>query len=279
MALAFLMLLVVPVAFYRYGYRGGLQQAAVVVFIFALTASFGHRWMKLVLFIDSPTSPDARILIGFVVTAVFLSIGLAEAFLGSLTGAILGGLQVSVLAGLVGSGIRRPEAGAWKRTCLPKVMITIVTVLLSISFWPVLHWWSLLIVPGILAGAGLAELVGRLVRHWVLALKEVWEIALRMGPPIGGFVLGYFVIAFIFAGLFSSLWRADPIAFKGLSHPTLIDFVYYSVMTITTTGYGDVVPQSAPAKLMASMEALIGLAWTVVIFAAVMIVVQRRLQR
>jgi voltage-gated potassium channel Kch len=99
-----------------------------------------------------------------------------------------------------------------------------------------------------------------------------------MGPPVGGFALGYVVIAFIFAGLFASVWRADPSAFKGLpQHPQLIDFAYYSVMTISTTGYGDVAPQSPTAKLLASAEALVGLGWTIVVFAAVLTVVQRGL--
>jgi hypothetical protein len=100
-----------------------------------------------------------------------------------------------------------------------------------------------------------------------------------MGPPIGSFALGYLVIAFIFAGLFSSVWRGDLTAFKGLpEHPHFIDFVYYSVMTISTTGYGDVTPQSSSAKVLASTEALVGLAWTIVVFAAVLTVVQRRLE-
>jgi voltage-gated potassium channel Kch len=100
-----------------------------------------------------------------------------------------------------------------------------------------------------------------------------------MGPPIGAFALGCLVIASIFAGVFASVWRADSAAFKGLSqNPTLIDFAYYSAMTISTTGYGDVVPQSSAAKILASAEVLIGIAWTVVIFAAVLMVVQRQLQ-
>ena len=130
-----------------------------------------------------------------------------------------------------------------------------------------------------LLGNGLGELIGRSVRQWLVALKQVWDIARRMGPPVGAFALGYLVIASIFAGLFASVWRADSAAFKGLSHhPTLIDFAYYSVMTISTTGYGDVAPQSPAAKILASAEALTGLAWTVVIFAAVLMVVQRHLQ-
>jgi len=136
-----------------------------------------------------------------------------------------------------------------------------------------------MVVPGAFLGYELGELIGSLVRRWVLALRDVWDIARRMGPPIGGFAFGYLVIAFIFGGLFASVWRADSRAFMGLpEHPAFVDFVYYSVMTISTTGYGDVAPHSPLAKILASAEALIGLGWTIVVFAAVLTVVQRRHQ-
>jgi len=119
-----------------------------------------------------------------------------------------------------------------------------------------------------LLGMEIGVWIGHSIRNWVLALTAVWDAARRMGSPIGGFALGYLVVAFIFAVLFASVWRADSTAFKGLpQHPHLIDFAYYSVMTISTTGYGDVVPLSHTAKVLAAVEALIGLAWTVVVFA------------
>jgi hypothetical protein len=49
------------------------------------------------------------------------------------------------------------------------------------------------------------------------------------------------------------------------------------MMTISTTGYGDISPRSGLAKMIASGETLIGLAWTIVVFAAVLdVVVHRR---
>jgi Ion channel len=252
--LSFLLLLALPLAFYEYGYRGVLKEAAFVVAIFALTTCFGHRWLRGARVIDSaPTSLDARLLIGFAYATLFVVIGRVWLFLGRTAGLILSMFQYSVLTGLLGSSLRPPEASAWKfdfwrrREYLPAVLIlAFLIVAMFAASWPVLRWWSLVLVPGTLLGGGLAELIGRSVRQWLLALKQVWEVARRMGPPIGAFALGYLVIAFIFAGVFASVWRADSAAFKGLSeHPTPIDFGYYSVVTISTTGYGDVSPQSS----------------------------------
>jgi hypothetical protein len=227
---------------YRYHYVGALRQTVIVVAVFALTASFGHVWLTKVLRIDSPPNNfDARLLMALALTTVFVLFGDAPAFVGTLPGVIINGLQSSVLTGLFSSGLNRRNPGAWKpgfwkeRQYLPAMLlIASVSILLVVGFWFVLRWWSFLIVPGILLGNGLGEWIGKSVRRWLIALEKVWGVVRQMGAPIGAFALGYVVIAFIFAGLFASVWRADPTAFKGLSeHPTFIDFVYYSVMTIT----------------------------------------------
>ena len=38
----------------------------------------------------------------------------------------------------------------------------------------------------------------------------------------------------------------------------LIDYLYYEIITFTTVGYGDIVPSSAPAKILAMFTALFG---------------------
>ena len=284
--LSFLLLLALPLAFYEYGYKGALTQAAFVTAIFALVAYFGPSGLRAALVIDSSwTSLNARLLLGLAYTTVYLVLGHIWLFLGPRAFLILSGFQFSVIAGLLGSNLNRPGPSGWKpdfwrgRKHLPAMLIMgFLSIALLAAYWPYLRWWSLVLVPGMLLGNELAERIGRSVRQWLLALKQVWDVARRMGPPIGAFALGYLVIAFIFADVFASVWRADSAAFKGLDkHPTLMDFVYYSVVTISTTGYGDVSPQSSLAKMLASAEVLIGLAWTIVVFAAVLIVVQRYL--
>jgi hypothetical protein len=160
-AVAFLLLLAVPVAFYRNGYRSALGETVLVVAVFALTTCFGHRWMRRVLIIDSPpTSLDARILVGLGLTAVFLVFGNAFVLLGSMTGMILSGLQSSVLIGLFSSGLERPQTGGWsawkpgfwrKPEYLPAMaLMAIMSIALVAGFWSALRWWSFLVVPGIL---------------------------------------------------------------------------------------------------------------------------------
>ena len=283
---SFMLLLTVPVEFYRSGGKGALNESAFILGLFAFVLTpWGRRWSSIFETALPPRSFDDRILTGLALTLVFALSAEVQVRLGAPLGVILGGFISPFLIGLFG----HPYGGWWftrpgfwkKREYAPATAIlgTLIVPLVILS-WSTWHWWSLLIVPTIFLGIELGMLTGRSIRNWVLALREVWEMARRMGPPIGGFVLGYLVISSIFAGLFASVWRADSLAFRGLpEHPHLLDFAYYSVMTITTTGYGDVVPRSSLAKILASAEALIGLAWTVVIFAAVFTVVQRRIQQ
>ena len=94
-AVSFVLLLAVPIAFYRYHFVGALRQTAMVVAIFALTASFGHVWLNKVLRIDSPPNNfDARLLMALALTTVFVLFGSAPAFLGTLPGVIVSGLSI-----------------------------------------------------------------------------------------------------------------------------------------------------------------------------------------
>jgi hypothetical protein len=285
-AVAFLLLVSVPIAFYRSGPTAAVREGVFVIALFSLMSYLGHRWVRRFLGIDSlPTRIEDRILVGLALTTVYVFWGYAQVFLGVTTGLILGSLQWPFLTGLFSSGLNRQDTGerrAWepgfwrKREYIPAMtLMAILSVILVAAFWSFMRWWALLAVPALLLGNGIGELIGRSLRRWLVALNQVWNIARRMGPPIGAFAMGYVVIFWVFATLFASVWRADSDAYKGLPpHPSFIDFAYYSVMTISTTGYGDVTPQSPTAKILASAEVLIGLGWTVVIFAAVLTVVQ-----
>ena len=78
----------------------------------------------------------------------------------------------------------------------------------------------------------------------------------------GAFVL-YLNIAEIFASAYRLIWELNPAAFTNLTHPTgdageIATMLYFSLATLTTTGYGDIVPVDAFARSLATLEAVIG---------------------
>ena len=59
----------------------------------------------------------------------------------------------------------------------------------------------------------------------------------------------FFVIAILFIGIF---------LFRRLEHWSYVDAFYFTTITLTTIGYGDVVPKTELGKIAASLFALLG---------------------
>jgi Ion channel len=73
----------------------------------------------------------------------------------------------------------------------------------------------------------------------------------------------YLSVATIFATAFSFVWEQVPGAFANLSpaapSPSEFDtMLYFSLTTLTTTGYGDIVPLNPFARSLANLESVIG---------------------
>jgi len=77
-----------------------------------------------------------------------------------------------------------------------------------------------------------------------------------------GAVLLYLTIAMLFIGLYSFIGLLFPDAFKGLSiednAKLPADLIYFSFVTMTSTGYGDILPVHPIARSLANLEAIIG---------------------
>jgi hypothetical protein len=112
--------------------------------------------------------------------------------------------------------------------------------------------------------------LGNRVNHWIVALRPVFALLRKLGTTLTAFAVGYLSIIVLFSTFFAALWRVQgPDAFSGLpKDPTLPVFLYFSLVTATTIGYGDIVPQSASARSLAGLESISSLAWTLVVFAA-----------
>lgn len=82
-----------------------------------------------------------------------------------------------------------------------------------------------------------------------------------------GAIFGYFLLAMAWAILFAQIERWQPGSFEISSGQDLwTSFVYFSLITVTTLGYGDILPLSPLARLCAAFESAIG-----VLYIAVMI--------
>ena len=89
---------------------------------------------------------------------------------------------------------------------------------------------------------------------------------------IYGAICVYLLIGLVWATGYSFLEIYDPGAFE-LGKIPVADpsrFVYYSYVTMTTLGYGDITPLSSPAQFLSVLEAITGQLYLAVIIARLM---------
>jgi len=96
---------------------------------------------------------------------------------------------------------------------------------------------------------------------------------------LAGACCGYFLLAAIFASIYSILLQFDPGALSLWPGATIVPsqltfqneeygvLGYFSIATLTTLGYGDIVPNSTATRSTAAVEALIGQLYIAVVIA------------
>jgi len=136
------------------------------------------------------------------------------------------------------------------------------------------------IVRGIIFGISTGALYSVFIRDWMLPSSKVFGILIdymrAMFLPISAFFIGYFLILLAFSGIYAVLAMYDPTAFTGATMPwRLHEYIYYSVITITTVGDPDIFAHTALAKWLTMAEIMLGLMWTTVVLAAAVGYLQR----
>jgi Ion channel len=86
-------------------------------------------------------------------------------------------------------------------------------------------------------------------------------------------VASYLMLALLWANAYVLAWDLDPHSF-GFTAGTppaegmkIFNSIYFSMITLSTVGYGDIVPFTRPAKTLAMMEAMTGTIYIAVIIS------------
>lgn len=94
-----------------------------------------------------------------------------------------------------------------------------------------------------------------------------------MAPEVGSrTILGalsvYAVLGILFTFLYGVIDRVQggPF-FEGHAHPASSDFLFFSYTTLTTTGYGNLVPGGQPGRLISGLEMMVGQIFLVTLVA------------
>ncbi len=207
------------------------------------------------------------------------------------------GFVASCIAGIfvgTAASIRRSPEGRWRDgLILPPAPMLALNLVLTISAAILLirddasvfsSWW--MIAPAVLFVVlypVLSFVIGRALALWLRPRIQVYRDLICylqvMWVSLGAFALGYVIIILIFAGFYGTLHKYATVApFTGVDGPTMLDWVFFSFLTATTMGSENVIPVTRPAQLLVGMEAVAGLAWIIIMFAAVMSYLQPRFE-
>lgn len=115
------------------------------------------------------------------------------------------------------------------------------------------------LVMGILTAASPIAILGRILRHEQVGSETI------LGAVCVYFILGL-TFALVDSGMAAILGPRHPF-FAQDAHPNSSDFLYFSFVTLTTTGYGDLTAHGNGPRTAAVFEALIGQIFLVTLVA------------
>jgi uncharacterized membrane protein len=100
-------------------------------------------------------------------------------------------------------------------------------------------------------------IIHRILRHETVGLETIL-----------GSICVYVLIGIAFAGIYGAVNEAEPTGFFAQKiEPTNVDFLYFSFVTITTVGYGDLTAGTSTGRVLVTFEAVIGQIFLVTLVA------------
>jgi len=105
------------------------------------------------------------------------------------------------------------------------------------------------------------------VLAWIVLLKTFSE-----GPitiyRIEGSIVVYLLFGLIFANMYELVFYFYPAnSFKGISTGDIKEFQYFSFVSLTTVGYGDITPGIPLSRSLANLESLLGQLYPAILIA------------
>ncbi len=190
---------------------------------------------------------------GLTALLIFLSFEMFLIFPLLHRGVLLGLVNATLYSFLLLAGLLSITRHPVFRSASALLVVAIITV----------DWLRLAGIPGLLFWDALLSAVGL----GALTVVSLWAV-LREGPVtahrIRGAIAAYLLLAVFFAYLYGLIEYVNPgslrfpegmHAAKGELHQ---GFLYFSVVTITTLGYGDITPIHPWARSAVMLEAVIG---------------------
>ncbi|MGJ8671415.1 ion channel [Rubritalea sp.] len=145
-------------------------------------------------------------------------------------------------------------------------------ILLILAFALVLYWLGVYEVIEFSRELALGFFVMFYVLILISFIKQLCVVKQVDGEVIAGSLCTYLIIGLLWGAAYNLTYAIDPDSFSG----NLLDndvgakvhvFNYFSMVTLTSLGYGDITPQTLGASSLCQVEAIIGNFYTAVLVA------------
>ena len=114
-----------------------------------------------------------------------------------------------------------------------------------------------------------AALILMLVSTPVVILRRIGTHTHVTATTMWGAIAAYLALGMAFSILYTLMFQQDPGAFTNVNDESLGNFNYFSFVTMTTLGYGDIAPVGDVARAAAIFQTLLGQIYLVVVVARV----------
>ncbi|MBE9224947.1 two pore domain potassium channel family protein [Phormidium sp. LEGE 05292] len=93
-----------------------------------------------------------------------------------------------------------------------------------------------------------------------LIVREIFPTRKVTGDTIKGGVCVYLLLGLLWDNIYQIIYSFNSNSFNGIaSSHSQADLLYFSYITLTTVGYGDITPVTSIARVLANLEAIVGI--------------------
>ncbi len=149
-----------------------------------------------------------------------------------------------------------------------QLVFAAIAVLIVLVRWARLIFWKTWLI-----GFDIFLTLISLVAFAIVVLGHVFKEGPMTGRRIQGAVAAYLLLAMAFSFAYLLIEFLSPSSFQLHGRPFQVDdetwkvFNYFSVATLTTLGYGDIVPVGSFARSVTMTEALVGQLYPAILLA------------
>lgn len=110
-----------------------------------------------------------------------------------------------------------------------------------------------------------------LMQMFVMVMRHIQTETEVTADLLMGAVCGYLLLGVVWAYAYNFLELAQPHSFNGSEHfgDKMWSYIYYSFVTLTTVGYGDITAATQQARALSILEAVFGQLYLAILIARI----------